>query len=58
MFTFTKKNSPGLHVLGGQIRCAQNRYTAVQMDLKYFQQTKLGKCFGKFNWEGVIYRPQ
>ena len=35
MFTFTKKNFPGLPNLGTQIRGAQNRYTAVQIDLKY-----------------------
>ena len=27
--------SPGLPNLGAQIRCAQNRYTAAQIDLKY-----------------------
>ena len=30
-----KKISSGLPVLGTQIRCAQNWYTAVQMDIKY-----------------------
>ena len=36
MFTFTKKVfSPGLPDLGAQIRCAHNRYPAVQTGLKY-----------------------
>ena len=35
MFTFKKNFSQGSRNLGAQIRCAQNRYTAVQMDLKY-----------------------
>ena len=35
MFTFTKKKFPGLTVLGAQVRCAQNWYIAVQIDLKY-----------------------
>ena len=35
MFTLKKIFSPGSRNLGAQIRCAQNRYTAVQMDLKY-----------------------
>ena len=32
-----KKFSPGLPNLGAQIKCAQNRYTAVQTNLKYTQ---------------------
>ena len=35
MFTFTKVFFPGLPNLGAQIRCTQNRYIAVQKDLKY-----------------------
>ena len=35
MFTFTKKNFPGLPNLSTQIRCAQNWYTTVQIDPKY-----------------------
>ena len=35
MFTFTKTVFPDLTYLGAQIRCAQNRLTAVQTDLKY-----------------------
>ena len=35
MFSFTQKFFPGLANLGAQIRCAQNLYTALQMDLKY-----------------------
>ena len=35
MFTFTIKNFPGLPNLGTPIRCAQNWYTTVQMNLKY-----------------------
>ena len=35
MFTFTHKKFSRLTILGAQIRCAQNRYTAVQTDLKY-----------------------
>ena len=35
MFTFTKTFPPGLPKLGALIRCSQNRYTAVQTDLKY-----------------------
>ena len=35
MFTFTHTKIPRLTILGAQITCAQNRYTAVQTDLKY-----------------------
>ena len=35
VFTFTSFFSPSLPNLAPQLRCAQNRYTAVQMDLKY-----------------------
>ena len=35
MFIFKKYFSPGSRKLGAQIRCAQSRYTAVQMNLKY-----------------------
>ena len=35
MFTFTKNIFLNLPNLGAQIRCAQNRYIAVQTDLKY-----------------------
>ena len=34
-FLFRRSFFPGLPNLGSQIRCAQNRYTAVQIDLKY-----------------------
>ena len=38
MFAFThKRKFPGLPNLGAQIRYAKNRYTAVQMHLKYPQ---------------------
>ena len=30
-----KKLLPGLHNLGNQVRCTQNRYTNLQIDLKY-----------------------
>ena len=41
MFIFqNKKKIPDLPYLGAQIRCAQNRYTAVQTELKYL----LNKC--------------
>ena len=35
IFTFIKIFFPGLPNLRAQLRCAQNRYVAVQMDLKY-----------------------
>ena len=35
MLIFIRIFFPGLPNLGAQIRCAQNRYTTVQMDLKY-----------------------
>ena len=42
--TFTKKNFPGLHNLGAQIRCAQSWYVTVQMDLKnLFKGSKIEK---------------
>ena len=38
MFAFThKKKFPGFPNSGAQIKCSKNRYTAVQMDLKYPQ---------------------
>ena len=41
MFTCTKIFFPSLPNLGAQIRCAQNQYTPVQMDLKYPLSTAL-----------------
>ena len=35
LFTFTQKFFPRLPSLGAHIRCAQNWYAAVQMDLRY-----------------------
>ena len=38
MFTFTNNFFPDLPNMGTKIKCAQNRYTAVQTDPKYLLQ--------------------
>ena len=68
---FTKVFFPKLSNLGPQIRCGQNRYTSVQMDLKYplssgrdclvilFQLcgSKTGRFESNFFWVGQYDPP-
>ena len=58
---FTKKFFPGSLNLGAKIRCAWNRYTAVQTDLKYplvtFDEIKWFCAFTKYTTQKFTRKP-
>ena len=62
MLIFIRIFFPGLPNLGAQIRCAQNRYTTVQMDLKYYLEIcsmlimKTPECVYKASYKSLLQK--